>query len=86
MSNESSKEIPDTRGRPRDENITKLVDQIEGAYMKNRLPFEVASDSPKKDAKKLRLSASFQEMQKELGINFRVMAQSDTVIVTLRKG
>ena len=85
MSNEDSKNVPDTRGRPRDENITKLVDQIEGAYMKNHLPLEVCCTEPKKMAKKLRLSASFQEMQTELEINFRVMASLDGLIITLRK-
>ena len=85
MSNEDSRSVPDTRGRPRNEVMDKLVDKIESTYMKNKLPLEFRTADPKQDAKKLRLSTSFQQMQQELGIKFRVLAMPDRLTVCLGK-
>jgi hypothetical protein len=80
-----NKKEMETRGRKRDPEIDKLVEQIEAAYMKNRLPLIINTTTPKKLSPKLRLSLSMKEMQEELGVNFKLMAGEGQLVVALRR-
>ena len=82
----SPEEVPDTRGRPRSMDMNDLTDQIEKAYMTNKLPVRIDSDEPKKLVKRLRMAASFIEMQEEVEVKFRILVMEDHLICTLRKG
>ena len=86
MSNDNSKEIKDTRGRPRSSDTDDASDKIYEAYMKNKLPIVLKSGEPKRFAKRLRLSTSLTDIQNELGVKIRLLPQSDGVLACLRKG
>ena len=89
MANSDSKHIPDTRGRPRDEEVDKKVSQIEAAYLKDALPITffmlTSTDNPKKEAKRLRNSVALKELEDELKVRFRLLARHDGVVVCLQK-
>lgn len=89
MSNEDSRNIPDTRGRPRDEELDRMVEQIELAFMRDALPityFALAmTETPKKRAKRLRASTSFRELEDEHGLRFRLLPSRDRLVVCLGK-
>lgn len=89
MSNEDSRNIPDTRGRPRDEELDRMVEQIEYAYMQDALPityFSMAmTETPKKRAKRLRASTSFRELEEEHKLRFRLLPNRDRLVVCLGK-
>lgn len=85
MGNEESKNISDTRGRPRSEDLNGMVDKVEYAFMKNKLPVVFPSNDPRKLATRLRLSTSFKEMEEELGTSFRILNKDQNVVVCLRK-
>lgn len=81
----NSTDIPDTRGRPRNQDLGILTDNIAKAYMTNHLPYEHTSNEPKKLAKRLRMSTSFLEMQEEIGVRIRVLVHADKLVCCLRK-
>ena len=89
MSNEDSREIKDTRGRPRDESMVEMTDRVLEVYRQDVLPayFEVAGTEKarKKEAKKLRKAKSFVDLQKELGVRLRVLPTDEGFLVCLRK-
>ena len=67
MSNEDSRNVPDTRGRPRSSSMAVVASRIEKAYLTNKLPFTVeAGPDVQKFIKKLRASAAYKDVQKEL--------------------
>ena len=88
MSNEESRNIKDTRGRPRNEVMVDVTEDIEEAYRMDKLPiaFTTHGDEKarKKEAKKLRNARSFVDLQKELGIKLRVLPSEDGYLVCLR--
>ena len=89
MSNEESRKIPDTRGRPRSEAMEDISDQVEEAYRFDRLPVDIAvkggDKARRKEAKKLRNARSFVELQKELGVKLRVLPTDYGFLVCLRR-
>ena len=89
MSNEESRNIKDTRGRPRNEIMVDVTEDIHEAYRMDHLPihFTVHGDEKvrKKEAKKLRNARSFVDLQKELGIKLRVLPSEEGYLVCLRK-
>lgn len=89
MSNEDSRNIPDTRGRPRDEELDRMVEQIELAFMNDALPityFGLAmSETPKRRAKRLRASTSFRELEEEHALRFRLLPRKNRLVVCLGK-
>jgi hypothetical protein len=88
MSNEDSREIKDTRGRPRDEAMVEFTDRILECYRADILPvyFDVpgTEKARKKEAKKLRNAKSFVDLQQELGIRLRVLPTETGFLVCLR--
>lgn len=83
MSNEESRNLKDTRGRPRAEDTSEIADKVQSAYMRNRLPLTLCVKEPKKLAKRLRLSQSFIEMQEEIGTHIRILAGEGELIFCL---
>jgi hypothetical protein len=88
MSNEESRNIKDTRGRPRNDVMVEITEDIEEAYRMDKLPvtFSVHGDEKarKKEAKKLRNAKSFVDLQQELGIRLRVLPTETGFLVCLR--
>ena len=89
MSNEESRNIKDTRGRPRNEIMEAVAEDIEGAYRMDHLPvhFTIHGDDKarRKAAKKLRNARSFVDLQVELGVRLRVLPSEEGYLVCLRK-
>ena len=90
MSNQDSKDIPDTRGRPRDAELDQMTEQIERAHINDALPITFLacslSESPKKRAKRLRSSISLKELESELDLRFRILPHKDRLVICLGKG
>ena len=85
MSNKSSSEIKDTRGRPRVGEMSEYSRSIAEAFGKDSLPLNIPADSPRDLAKRLRFSAAFKEMQKGLGVKLRLLPREDKLTICLRK-
>ena len=86
MSNEDSRNVPDTRGRPRSSSMAVVASRIEKAYLTNKLPITVEVESDvQKFIKKLRASAAYKDVQKELGITFRILPGDGEVTICLRR-
>jgi len=83
MSNEQSREIKDTRGRPRSEDTAEIADDVQSAYMRNKLPLTVSAKEPKKLAKRLRLSQAFIDMQEEIETHIRILVGKGELVFCL---
>jgi len=64
--------------------MEEIADNIEKAYLTNKLPLSVP-DFSKKCIKKLRNSAAYKDMQDEVGVTFRILPDGDGMIVCLRR-
>ena len=58
MSNEESREVKDTRGRPRNDVMIDIAGQVEDAYMLNKLPVSFTAASMASQALALSGSAA----------------------------
>lgn len=90
MTNKKSKEVPDTRGRPRKESTTLQAKKVELAYHIDKLPiyFKCKTCNPlliRRELHRFRCSFAMKDLQASLGIRFRMMPTKTGFVVTLRK-
>lgn len=90
MTNKRSKEIPDTRGRPRKTKTTDMANKVAKAYNANKLPvyFKCATFNPlliRRELHRFRCSFAMKDLQNILDIRFRMMPTKTGFVVTLRK-
>lgn len=90
MTNQSSTELKDTRGRPRKVAMNKMVERLECAYHIDALPcyFKTKANTPvlkKKEIHRFRCSFAMRDLQEELAVRFRIMPTKTGFVVTLPK-
>lgn len=90
MTNKKSKDVPDTRGRPRKASTTLQAKKVELMYHIDKLPvyFKCKTCNPlliRRELHRFRCSFAMKDLQKSLGIRFRMMPTKTGFVVTLRK-
>ena len=88
MTNEASKDLPDTRGRPRNISMKKMVQRLECAYHVDALPlyYKTSTTNPltiRRELHRFRCCYDLRDLQEELGVRFRMMPTKTGFVVTL---